>query len=48
MHPDLAQPKRLSLQQHINARGAVFALVDKKLLWGSHVNILQMVRKGYF
>jgi hypothetical protein len=48
MHPHLAQPKRLCLQQHIHAPGAVFALVDKGLLWGSHVNILQIVRKGSF
>jgi hypothetical protein len=37
----LAQPKRLSLQHHINASGTVFALVDEELLGGARNIIVQ-------
>ena len=32
----LAQPKRFGLQHHVDAGGAVFALVDEELLGGCH------------
>ena len=36
----LAQPKGFRLQHHVDAGGAVFALVDQELLWVGHNSIV--------
>jgi hypothetical protein len=43
----LTQPNRLSLQLHIDAGGAVFALVDEELFRCGHNIIAPMALKDY-
>lgn len=42
----LVQPKGFGLQHHVNARGAVFALVDEELLLDCHICSTVGIRSG--